>query len=79
MPICTLDRLEQPSRAIFDRGPKTPCPATPTVRIDSALPSPGESAVKKIEAFIRHQAFEPIRSEPQAHSEEEVAAGAAEE
>jgi len=43
------------------------------------LPSPGESAVKKIEAFIRHQAFEPIRSEPQAHSEEEVAAGAAAE
>jgi hypothetical protein len=31
--------------------------------------------VKKIEAFIRHQAFEPI-SEPPAHSEEEVAAGA---
>jgi hypothetical protein len=35
--------------------------------------------VKKIEAFIRHEAFEPIRSEPEAHSEEEVAAGAAAE
>ena len=35
--------------------------------------------MNKIEAFIWHQAFEPIRSEPQAHSEEEVAAGAATE
>ena len=34
--------------------------------------------MNKIEAFIWHQAFEPI-SEPQAHSEEEVAAGAATE
>ena len=33
--------------------------------------------MKKIEAFIRHEAFEPIRWEAQAHSEEEVAAGAA--
>jgi hypothetical protein len=35
--------------------------------------------VKNIEAFMRHEAFEPIRWEPQAHSEEEVAAGAAAE
>ena len=35
--------------------------------------------MKKIEAFIRHQAFEPIRSEPRAHTEEEIAAGAAAE
>ena len=34
---------------------------------------------EKIEAFLRRQGFEPIRSEPQAHSEEEVAAGAAAE
>jgi len=59
----------------------------------------GVAAVKKIEAFIRHEAFEPIRSELldrgfpslsirtgeageavlQAHTEEEIAAGAAHE
>jgi Nitrogen regulatory protein P-II len=61
--ICILDRLEHPLRAIFDRGPKTGCLATPTVLIDSVRRPRGESPVKKIEAFIRHEAFEPIRSE----------------
>ncbi len=61
----------------------------PTVGLDSRRRFPGGPAVKKIEAFIRHDAFEPIRSELldkcfpsegeeilQAHTEEEIAAGA---
>ena len=35
----------------------------PTVGLDSRRRFPGGPAVKKIEAFIRHEAFEPIRSE----------------
>jgi hypothetical protein len=35
----------------------------PTVHSKAAAAAGGVAAVKKIEAFIRHEAFEPIRSE----------------
>jgi nitrogen regulatory protein P-II 1 len=69
----SFDRLEKPARGILDTGTKTVAVRAPNLlsmygygypeQLIPRPPSGGPCVMKKVEAFVRHEAFEPIRME----------------